>query len=106
MVASNESVGMVAPVVWFGRRLESGMRQPICVGVFGRNLASVTMKMFSHLIYVINKLYEYTFNVICKDNAAINCITLQHKKVSFLSTLMSHTLVLKIIAIESSAYLF
>jgi hypothetical protein len=33
-----------------------------------------------------------TFNVICKDNAAINCVTVQHKKGSFPSTLTGHTL--------------
>jgi hypothetical protein len=32
----------------FGESLESGGR--FCVGVFGRNLASEAVKMFSHLI--------------------------------------------------------
>jgi hypothetical protein len=51
------------------------------VGVCGRNLAAATVKMFSHLIYFIKKCYKlFTFIVICKDNAAINCITVQHKK--------------------------
>jgi hypothetical protein len=31
--------------------LESGGR--FCVGAFGRNLVSVAVKMFSHLIYVL-----------------------------------------------------
>jgi hypothetical protein len=31
-----------------------------------------------------------TFNVICKDNAAINCITVQHKRGSFRSTLKGY----------------
>jgi hypothetical protein len=40
------------------------------------------LKMFSCLIYFMNKFYKCcTFNVICKDNAIINCITVQHKKV-------------------------
>jgi hypothetical protein len=34
--------------VAFGWSLESGDR--FCVGVFGRNMASVSMKMFSHLL--------------------------------------------------------
>jgi hypothetical protein len=39
------------------------------------------MKMFSHLLYFMKKFYKfYTFNVIFKDNAAINCITVQNKK--------------------------
>jgi hypothetical protein len=53
-----------------------------CVGAFGRNLASVAVKMFTHLICLKNKFSKvYTFNAICKDNGAINYITVQHKKV-------------------------
>jgi hypothetical protein len=48
--------------------LESGGR--FCVGAFGRNLAPVAVKMFSLC----------TLNAISKDNAAINCITVQNKK--------------------------
>jgi hypothetical protein len=63
----------------FGGSLESGSR--ICVGAFGRNLASVAVKMFSDLIYFIKKFYKcYSFNAIRRDAAAINCITIQHKK--------------------------
>jgi hypothetical protein len=68
----------------------SGSR--LCVGVFGRNLASVTVKMFSHLMYFIKKSCTLcTSSAVCKDNAAINCITLQQRKGSFLSTLTCHT---------------
>jgi hypothetical protein len=64
----------------FGWSLESGGL--FCVGAFGRNLASVAVKMCSHSIHFINKFDKFcTFNMICKGNAAINCITLQHKKV-------------------------
>jgi hypothetical protein len=60
------------------RNLESGTR--FGVGVLGRNLASVTVKMFSHLIYFIKKCYQFfTLNAICKDNAAINCIIVHSK---------------------------
>jgi hypothetical protein len=63
----------------FGGSLESGGR--FCVGALGRNLDSVAVKNFSHLIYFIKKFYKfYTFNVICKDNSAINCITVKDKK--------------------------
>jgi hypothetical protein len=66
--------------VW--RSIESGGR--FCVGAFGRNLASVAVKMFSHLIYLIKKFEKFcTFNAICEDNAAINCNTVQNKKDSF-----------------------
>jgi hypothetical protein len=69
-----------------GVSLESGSW--FCVGAFGRNLASVTVKMFSHSIQFIKIFYKFcTFNAICKDNAVINFITVQHKKVSFPSTL-------------------
>jgi hypothetical protein len=55
-------------VLWWG--LESGGW--FCVDMFGRNLASVTMKLFSYLIYFIKKFYEFcTFIAICKCNAAI-----------------------------------
>jgi hypothetical protein len=75
----------------FGESLESGGR--FCVGAFGRNLFSVAVKMFSHLIYFIKKYCSFcNFNAICKDNAAINffCST---EKGSFPSTLTGHTLV-------------
>jgi hypothetical protein len=69
----------------FGGILESGGR--FCVGAFRRNLASVAVKMFSHLIYFKKKFYKLcTSDVVYKDNAAINCTTVQHKKSSFLST--------------------
>jgi hypothetical protein len=62
MVARNADLAMVSPMVEsaqsaFGRSLESGSQ--FCVGAFGRNLDSFTMKMFSHLIYFIKKLEEY-----------------------------------------------
>jgi hypothetical protein len=40
---------MVASMVGFGGSLKSWF----CVVEFGRNLASVALKMFSHLIYVL-----------------------------------------------------
>jgi hypothetical protein len=41
----------------------------------------VTVKMFSHLFYVIKKFYKFcTFIAICKDNTAINCSSVQYKK--------------------------
>jgi hypothetical protein len=59
--------------------LESDGR--FCVGAFGRNLASVAVKMFSRSIHFIKKFYECrTFNAICKDNAAINCINTSTQK--------------------------
>jgi hypothetical protein len=59
----------------FGESLESGGR--FCVGAFGRNLASIVVKMVSCLIYIIKKFYKFcTFNAVCKGNAAINRITL------------------------------
>jgi hypothetical protein len=74
----------------FGGNLESGGR--FCVGAFGRNLASVAVMMFSHLIYFIKKCYKFcTFNAICKENVAMNCITVKHKTGSFPSTLTGHT---------------
>jgi hypothetical protein len=74
----------------FGGSLESGGR--FCVGAFGRNLASVALKMFSHEIYIFKEFYKFcTFNAICKDNSARNRITVQHKTGSFPSTLTGNT---------------
>jgi hypothetical protein len=74
----------------FDGSLESGGR--FCVGAFGRNLDPVAVKMFSHLIYLKDKFYIFcTFNAICKYNAVLNCIDVQHKKGSFPSNLTGHT---------------
>jgi hypothetical protein len=58
VVARNENEAMVVPMAVlaesdFGGSPESGSR--FCVGAFGRNLASVAVKIFSHLIYHIKK---------------------------------------------------
>jgi hypothetical protein len=45
----------------FGGNLESGGR--FCVGAFDRNLASVAVKMFSHLIYVIKNVINVVLSV-------------------------------------------
>jgi hypothetical protein len=72
-------------------RGESG--DMFCAGAFGRNLASVVMKIFPHLIYFIKIFYKLCiFNAIYKDNDAINCIYAQRKKGSFPSTLTGHKL--------------
>jgi hypothetical protein len=53
---------MVMTLFWgladpaFSRSLESGGR--FCVGAFGRNLASIAGKMFSHVICFIDKFYK------------------------------------------------
>lgn len=61
--------------------LESGGRLYDCA--FGRNMASVSVKMFSYLVYFIKKFYEFVvFNNICKVNVVINYITVQHKNVN------------------------
>jgi hypothetical protein len=40
---------------------EPGVRLLVCVGTFGRKVASVALKMFSHLLYFMNKkLSHYT----------------------------------------------
>jgi hypothetical protein len=80
--------------VWRSPRLAGVWSQAVGF-VFGKNLASVAVKMFSHLIYLKKKSYTFcTFNAICKDDAEISCITVQHKRDLFLSTLTGHTLVI------------
>jgi hypothetical protein len=82
LVARNENVAMVGSggvCVWQESGVKSGIQ--FCVGAFGRNPASVTVNMFSRLTSFIKKFYKScTFNMIFKDNAAVNCITVQHKK--------------------------
>jgi hypothetical protein len=57
----------------FGWSLQSGGR--FRVGAFGRNLASVAMKMFSRVIRFVNRFYEFCiFNAVLKYSAAINCV--------------------------------
>jgi hypothetical protein len=74
----------------FGWSLESDCR--FCVDAFGRNLASVAVKMFSNLIYCIKKCYTFcTFNDICKYNAAVDFIVARHKKAAFPSTSTGRT---------------
>jgi hypothetical protein len=63
----------------FGWSLESGGL--FYGGAFGRNLASVVVKIFSYLIQLAKKCYKIcVFNAICRGNAAVTCITAQHKK--------------------------
>jgi hypothetical protein len=78
LVARNADEAMLAPLVGSSGSLESDGR--FCVGAFGRNLASAVVKMFSHLIYFKKKYKFCTLNAICKDNSAINCDTVQHKR--------------------------
>jgi hypothetical protein len=58
LVARNANEAMVEFMVGSGGVCvwrESGVRGRFCVGEFGRNLASVAVKMFSHLIYFTKK---------------------------------------------------
>jgi hypothetical protein len=72
---------------------EKRVRWSVCVGAFGRNRASVAVKTFSHLTHFMKTFYKCCApSAARKDNAAINCITSQHKKHSFLSTLTGHTM--------------
>jgi hypothetical protein len=75
LVTRNVNKAMVALMVGCNRLCiwkESGVRQSVLCSKFDRNLVSVTMKMFSHLIYFMKKFYKFcTSNVICKYNAAI-----------------------------------
>jgi hypothetical protein len=53
---------MVAPMVWSGGVCvwwKSGVSRSVFVGAFGRNLASVAMKMFSHFTYVKKNVINF-----------------------------------------------
>jgi hypothetical protein len=54
----------------------------VCVGAFGRNLASVAVKMWKHLIYFTKGPYKScALNTIYNDNAELNSINFQRKEV-------------------------
>jgi hypothetical protein len=84
LVARNANEATVAPMMGSGGVWSLALGGRFCFVAFGRNLASVAVKMFSHLIYFIKTFYKFcTFNAISKDNAIVNCINIQHKKGSF-----------------------
>lgn len=73
---------------------ESGVGGQFCVSAFGRNVFNCLADVFT-LIHFVKKFYNVcAFNVIYKDNNAMNCIIIQHKKGSFPSALMGlgHTI--------------
>jgi hypothetical protein len=81
LVARNQNDPMVVPMVRSGGSLEAGGR--FCVRAFGRNLASVAVKMLSLLISFITKFCNvWACNTICKKNIVRNLLLL-NKKVSF-----------------------
>jgi hypothetical protein len=67
--------------VWGSLRLagDHTARRSICVGASGRNLASVAVKTFSHLICFINKFHTCcTFDAMCQHkswNTSYYCST-------------------------------
>jgi hypothetical protein len=69
----NTNMAVVALMVGSDEGWSVKLGGRFCFSAFGRNLASVTVKLFSHLIYVIMKFYiYYTYRAICKDNPAKN----------------------------------
>jgi hypothetical protein len=88
LVARNAKIyGGVCGWVWWSLHLSAVMRY-LFVSPFG---TSVTMNMFSHLMQFIKRFKCSTFNVICKDNTAKNCFTVEHKEDLFMSILNNHT---------------
>lgn len=48
--------------------------------MFDKNLTSIVVKIFSHLIFSIKTFYKcFTFNAICKDNVPISRIAVKGK---------------------------
>jgi hypothetical protein len=74
-----------------------GISGRFCVDLFGSSLAPVAAKIYSHFIYFVKKVYKICdFNAILKDNAAINRITVQHRKGAFVSILTGMLVMLKL----------
>jgi hypothetical protein len=61
--------------------LESGSRRSVlcsCIS-YVSNVTSVDVKMVSYSTYFTKNFHKLsTCNVFCKDDAVINCITVQH----------------------------
>jgi hypothetical protein len=63
----------------FGENLESSGR--FCVGAFGKNLAFSRHEDVFTFNLLFKKLYTFCIlNAIFKDNDAMNCIDVKHKK--------------------------
>jgi hypothetical protein len=87
---SNEVIGGAYFGVWKSLILAGVWSQ--AVGYMLVRLASVNVKIFSYAIRFTKKFYKFcTFNAMCKENVAINCVTVQRKKISFPSTLTGDT---------------
>jgi hypothetical protein len=73
---------------------ESGVwRSVLCWCVWQESGFSRHENVFTFNLVKNDIFYNFcTFNAICKDNAAINCIAVHKKKVSFPSTLTGHTM--------------
>jgi hypothetical protein len=87
---------MMAPVMGSGEVCvwrESGVRQSIlCWCIWQGYGFSRREDVFTLNLVYKRFFYKCTFNAICKDIAAINCITVQLKIGSFPSTLTGHML--------------
>jgi hypothetical protein len=67
MVAKNENEELVVTMMGsgnsaFGGSPESELEGWFCVGIFVRNLASVTIKMFSYFLYFIHFVLSIQFS--------------------------------------------
>jgi hypothetical protein len=76
--------------IWWSLRLAGVWSQ--AVGFVLVRLAGIWLQSPWRCFHIwftsIKKFYKFcTYNAICKDNAAINCIIVQHKKGLFSSTL-------------------
>jgi hypothetical protein len=69
---------MVAPMVGSGGSLESDGR--FCIRAFSGTWLQPLRRFSTFYLFYKEILEILYFNVICKDNSAVNCITVQHKK--------------------------
>jgi hypothetical protein len=91
LIARNVNGTMVSPVVGSGGvyvlRESGGVRRSVlcwCVWRESGFSRREDVCIFSLHCKECCKCFKFsTFNVICKDSAAINCITVQHKNGSF-----------------------
>jgi hypothetical protein len=83
VVSVNENEAVVAPIVGSGGVCvwrESGVKRSVLCCCVWQESGFNGREDVSHFIYFFKKFYKFcTFNAVCKNNSAINCITVQHK---------------------------
>jgi hypothetical protein len=100
LAARNANEALVARMVGSGGVCvwrESGVRRSVLCWCVWQESGFSRREDVSTINLLYKEIYKLcTFSAVCKNNAAINCITVQHEKSSFPSPLMGHTTLVKV----------